>query len=776
MLICRRICSLATLSAIALSIVPTHAIAQQSGEASPGEVPVIKAQTRLVLVDTVVTDKKGNYIRNLAAKDFKVWEDNKEQAISSFAFEDETASSADSQKRYLVLFFDNSTMDNGDQIRARAAAAKFIDANSAPNHLMAIVNFGGTVQVAQNFTADAERLKQVASGIRASNVSPDTQAPVQIASLGTPQGIPAGVPNLSNAEADFGVQSVMLALRTLAKDLSTVPGRKTLIMLTSGFPLTPEYTAELTAVIDACNKANVAIYPIDVRGLVASAPGGSARMRLPNPGPATSYLASALNHNHPSNSSPPRLIFISAALPPEPAQHGGGGGGSGGGGSGGGGHSGGGGTGGGGGGHSGGGGTGSGGGGTGGSGSTGGRGNGGAAGYNGSANPYAAPRQIVPQFPTSASTNQQVLYELADGTGGFVIVNTNDLLGGLEKIAKDQSQYYSLGYKPPESAKGSCHTIRVKVERSGTEVRARSGYCDVRPLDLLAGKPIERDLEARASSEMPANVGISAQVPFFYTAPNVARVNLVIDIPSSAIKFEKEKGKPHSSVNVLGIAYRPDNSIAARFSDTVDLDFEDKKELQNFEKNAYHYENQFELASGQYNLRVVFSSGSESFGKVVLPLKIDSYDGKKFSLSSVALSNDVHPATDLATGLDAELLEDRKPLIVHGLQIVPSASDLFKKTDSAAIYVELYVPALLNPNPPKIGVEVVVIDRKSGQQKLHIGISDTTKEIRPGNPAIPLGLKLPVNSLDAGSYKVELRGVDSAGGATDFRSADFEVE
>jgi VWFA-related protein len=763
----RRIFSLVMLATMSASIAQICAAAQQPTEASPGEIPVIKAQTRLVLVDTVVTDKKGNYIRDLGAKDFKVWEDNKEQPITSFSFEDETAPSANSQKRYLVLVFDNSTMDAGDQVRAREAAAKFIDANSSPNHLMAIINFGGTVQVAQNFTADAERLKQVVSGIKFSNVSPNAQAPVQVASLGTAPNIPAGVPNLSNAEADFGVQSIMLALRTLAKGLSTVPGRKTLVMLTAGFPLTPEHTAELTAVIDACNKANVAIYPIDVRGLIASAPGGGARMRMPKNGQATTNVATALHHNDPSNSSHPRLIFVSAALPPEPAQHGGGGGGGHGGtgGTGTGGGTGGGGTGG---GHSGGGTTGG--------GSGGGHGGVGASGYNGSVNPYSEPRQIVPPFPTSASTNQQVLYELADGTGGFVIVNTNDLLGGLEKIAKDQSQYYSLGYKPPESAEGSCHTIRVKVERSGTEVRSRSGYCDVRPLDLLAGKPIEKDLETRAASEMPANVGISAQVPFFYTAPNIARVNLVMDIPSSAIKFDKENGKQHSSVNVLGIAYRPDNTIAARFSDTVDLDLGDKKDLQNFEKQPFHYESQFELASGQYNLRVVFNSGSESFGKVVLPLTIDSYDGKKFSLSSVTLSNDVHPATDLATGLDAELLEDRKPLLVRGMQIVPSASDHFKKTDSPAMYVELYAPALLNPNPPKVGVEIIVIDRKSGQQKLHIGVTDTAKDIQPGNPVMPLGLKLPVNSLATGSYKVELRGVDSVGGVTNFRSADFEVE
>src|SRR4029077_14427850 len=102
-------------------------------------------------------------------------------------------------------------------------------------------------------------------------------------------------------------------------------------------------------------------------------------------------------------------------------------------------------------------------------------------------------------------------------TGGFVILNTNDLLGGLEKIAKDQSQYYSLGYSPAETPESSCHTLRVKVGRGVTIVRARSGYCNVRPHDLLAGNSIEKDLEVRAASEMSGNVAVSAEVPFFYT-------------------------------------------------------------------------------------------------------------------------------------------------------------------------------------------------------------------------------------------------------------------
>ena len=64
-----------------------------------------------------------------------------------------------------------------------------------------------------------------------------------------------------------------MGLRSLAKNLATVPGRKSLILLTGGFPMSVEDMSELTSLINVCNKSNVAVYPIDARGLVA--PGGA---------------------------------------------------------------------------------------------------------------------------------------------------------------------------------------------------------------------------------------------------------------------------------------------------------------------------------------------------------------------------------------------------------------------------------------------------------------------------------------------------------------------
>ncbi len=196
-----------------------------------------------MLVDAIVADKKGNYLRDLTAQDFRVWEDKKEQNIESFSFEGGQPG-PNARKTYLILFFDNSTMAFGEQVQARKAAQQFIDTNVGPNKEVAVVNFGGSLQIAQNFTEDTQRLKQAINGVKFAYVSPNGDA------MGSTQ--------LSQAAADFGARDVLLALRTLAKNLGSVPGRKTLIFLSSGFPLDSELRSELTAVVDVCNKNNVA--------------------------------------------------------------------------------------------------------------------------------------------------------------------------------------------------------------------------------------------------------------------------------------------------------------------------------------------------------------------------------------------------------------------------------------------------------------------------------------------------------------------------------------
>src|ERR1700688_2062051 len=150
---------------------------QQNSTEPPQSNVVIKKESRLVLVDTVVTNKKGEYVHDLKQSDFKVYEDNKEQTISSFSTGSDPAIQASGQKRYLILFFDNSTMQPPDQIQARNAANPFIAANADADHLMAVVDFGGALRIVQNFTANAELLRSAVAGVKFSSINTNASVP-----------------------------------------------------------------------------------------------------------------------------------------------------------------------------------------------------------------------------------------------------------------------------------------------------------------------------------------------------------------------------------------------------------------------------------------------------------------------------------------------------------------------------------------------------------------------------------------------------------------------
>ena len=389
--------------------------------------------------------------------------------------------------------------------------------------------------------------------------------------------------------------------------------------------------------------------------------------------------------------------------------------------------------------------------------------------------PGVNPAMIMPTLQDTGSANQDVMYELAAGTGGFPIVNSNDLLGGLTKIAHEQDEYYFLGYAAPDGPQGTCHALKVKMDHGGLQVRARSGYCNAKPKDMLAGKPAGSELEAHAAGAAPGTIAGTLEAPFFYTSPNEARVNVAMEFPSSSIDFGKDKGKYHADLKILGIAYRPDGTVAARFSDDVPLDLE-KDEWKAFTQKPMSYSNQFQIAPGKYRLEVVLSAGGQGFGKFEAPLAIDAYDGNSFSVSGIALSNQMTQVQGLGGTIAADLLSDRTPLIANNVEIVPSPSNHFKKTDMVGFYAQVYDPHLADANPPALRVSFNIVDLKSGQIVLGAHGMDPAPFIEKGNTVVPLGLKLPLDQLPPGTYRMDFQASDASGAVTPIRSVGFSAE
>jgi VWFA-related protein len=82
----------------------------------------------------------------------------------------------------------------------------------------------------------------------------------------------------------------------------------------------------------------------------------------------------------------------------------------------------------------------------------------------------------------SQEFQEDVLAELADGTGGTFVHNTNDLEGGLRRLA-DAPEYLYLLELPLQGIKpdGTYHLLKVKLNRDGLKLQARRGYFAPKP-------------------------------------------------------------------------------------------------------------------------------------------------------------------------------------------------------------------------------------------------------------------------------------------------------
>ena len=76
---------------------------------------------------------------------------------------------------------------------------------------------------------------------------------------------------------------------------------------------------------------------------------------------------------------------------------------------------------------------------------------------------------------------------------------------GLRRSGASRTSFTFWGMCRQQTAEGSCHTLKVKMNRGGLNVRSRSGYCNTKSTNVLEGTPVEKQLEARATGTAGGN-------------------------------------------------------------------------------------------------------------------------------------------------------------------------------------------------------------------------------------------------------------------------------
>lgn len=322
---------LAAILALAMTS-PVNVNAQQVGQNTPNSQTnpgfTITANTRLVVETVVVKDKQGKPIEGLTAKDFTITEDGVAQEIRfcerqelpldvSTAPEPQSGSgdikiyrelprtqiSPESpgkrkyqDRRLLALYFDMTAMQPAEQLRALAAAEKFVKTQMTSADLVSILRYaGGAVDVLLDFTSDRTRILSI----------------IETMIVGEGQGTDEAVDDASASDTGaafgqddsefniFNTNRQLSALQTAAKMLGRLSEKKSLVYFASGLRLNGiDNQAQLHATIDAAIRADVSFWPIDSRGLVAQAPLGDATRGSPgNIGMYSGTAALAVSSN-----------------------------------------------------------------------------------------------------------------------------------------------------------------------------------------------------------------------------------------------------------------------------------------------------------------------------------------------------------------------------------------------------------------------------------------------------------------------------------------------
>jgi len=324
---------------------------QQNAPAAPKSVTRFEATSQLVVVDVTAKDKSGAPIKGLKASDFAITEDGKRQDIKVFEYQEleETAMPEPKlqprpavaaagvkapeapivksvtanqiapakpgevkykDRRLLVMFFDMSSMPVQDQIRAQTAAQKFLKSQMTQSDLMAIMTNSTELKVLQDFTDDRDALAKVIKGL---TIGEGSDLAVD-GSTGADNEEDTGAAYAAD-ETEFNIFNTdkkLAALETAAKMLGSLSEIKALVYFASGVSKTGiDNEAQLRATINAAIRNNVKFYPIDARGLVASAPLGDATKG--SPGGAGMYSGSSSRTQQSSFQGQQETLYTLAA-------------------------------------------------------------------------------------------------------------------------------------------------------------------------------------------------------------------------------------------------------------------------------------------------------------------------------------------------------------------------------------------------------------------------------------------------------------------------------
>jgi VWFA-related protein len=624
---------------------------------------VVKVKANLVNIDVIVKDKKGKYVADLKADDFTVVENGVAQKIEFFDAPlsrtetksvDATVTAATTTtpptaapRNYIALVLDSQTTDISNLKQVREGMTKYVREQITESDVVAVLSVTNGLQMLQPFTQDKAKLLASLENLENNSVSKNFERKDLTENIAAQRDVlTAGAPNGDIRLDSPAAAKLMIAQRVLQQFIQL----RTALSLQQSRPVLAALAAISEGLKPIPGKKTVVLFS---QGFVTPAVLDwqvQSTIDIANRANVAIYIidSAGLRAGAPASG---------ALVPGNPM-----------------------------------------------------------AGVSGITNQEQRIRAVGGEtvFDNVRQEGQNreydILYRMSGDTGGKFLKGNNDIGLGLERINEEIQARYTIAYRSTnQNFDGTFRKVKIEVRRPDAQVVSRAGYYAIPPEEIVLLSPADKKLlsgfaAAQASPELPISIGVSQ----FRSREGLYTVPLALELPPSAVKFERKADKRSMQLEVLGLLKAADKTLS-RLGGSFDVNLSDS-DYDSIVNNNIYYRQDMVLAPGEYTLDVIVRDKQSGKTAAKREQFVIGEPDSEFAATPVVLSRYVEQAQLPKLGSN-----EAADVFVYGnTQIRPSPGKQFKATDNLIMFLSVYNPGN-SPDTNKPLVRVTVRLMKDGQ-------------------------------------------------------------
>lgn len=353
---------------------------------------------------------------------------------------------------------------------------------------------------------------------------------------------------------------------------------------------------------------------------------------------------------------------------------------------------------------------------------------------------------------------QEVMSTLSSDTGGKAFFDSNDFSPAFERIQRDTSAYYVLGFRSTDPRRdGRYRRLSIKINRSDVKLEYRPGY--YAPADFKHSNNEEREqqLEDQLTSHLPAtDVAVYLEAWYFRTDETHYYIPVSLVVPGSQIPFVKGGDKDKATLDVIGEVKDSAGHVIGQARQTVKLSVDQAQQVR--QKNV-QYSTGFNLPIGKYHLKfVVRENETGRMGSFEADINVPDQRKLPLKMSSVVLASQRIAAPK----------HNDNPLVHDGEELVPNLPHVFLQNQHLYFLYEVYSPDKTAQDKSKTRVFTSIEFLNGSAKAFETPLIEATQLNEPTRNAIAFQFDVPLDKLQPGQYTCQINVIDDAAGAFTF--------